>query len=292
MLWQLDLQSGDLTLQPVDVDRLGLDLHLDAAAGLVDEIDGLVRQRAVGDVAIREHRGRHAGGVGDLDAVVGLVLLLDAAEDGDGVLDVGSSTSTGWKRRSSALSFSRCLRYSSSVVAPMARSWPRASAGFSMLPASIEPSVLPAPTRVWSSSMNRMTCARRGLDLVEDGLEALLELAAVLGTREQRRQVQRQDLLALQTVGHVAGGDALRDALDDGGLADPGVSDEDGVVLGPPRQHLQRAADLLVAADDGVELSVGGLLGHVDRVLVECLVLGLGVFAGDLLAAAHRARWR
>ena len=30
----------------------------------------------------------------------------------------GSPTKTGWKRRSSAASFSMCLRYSSSVVAP------------------------------------------------------------------------------------------------------------------------------------------------------------------------------
>ena len=33
---------------------------------------------------------------------------------------VGSPTKTGWKRRSSAASFSMCLRYSSSVVAPIA----------------------------------------------------------------------------------------------------------------------------------------------------------------------------
>ena len=32
---------------------------------------------------------------------------------------VGSSTLTGWNRRSKAESFSRCLRYSSRVVAPM-----------------------------------------------------------------------------------------------------------------------------------------------------------------------------
>ena len=69
----------------------------------------------------------------------------------------GSSTSTFWKRRSSAASFSMYLRYSSSVVAPTQCSSPRASAGFSMLPASIEPSALPAPTIVCSSSMNRMT---------------------------------------------------------------------------------------------------------------------------------------
>jgi hypothetical protein len=45
----------------------------------------------------------------------------------------GSPTNTGWKRRSSAASFSMCLRYSSSVVAPTQCSSPRASAGLSML---------------------------------------------------------------------------------------------------------------------------------------------------------------
>ena len=45
------------------------------------------------------------------------------------------------------------FRYSSSVVAPIMCSSPRASAGLSMLPASIAPSAAPAPTTVWISSM-------------------------------------------------------------------------------------------------------------------------------------------
>ncbi len=69
----------------------------------------------------------------------------------------GSPTSTGWKRRSRAASLSMCLRYSSSVVAPTARSSPRASIGFKRLAASTEPSAEPAPTIVCSSSMKRMT---------------------------------------------------------------------------------------------------------------------------------------
>src|SRR5437868_3918614 len=69
---------------------------------------------------------------------------------------VGSPTNTGWKRRSSAASFSTCLRYSSSVVAPMQCSSPRASAGFNRLDASIAPSAFPAPTSVCISSMKRM----------------------------------------------------------------------------------------------------------------------------------------
>ena len=70
---------------------------------------------------------------------------------------VGSPTMTGWKRRSSAASFSMYFRYSSSVVAPTVCSSPRASIGFSMFDASIDPSAAPAPTTVWSSSMKRMT---------------------------------------------------------------------------------------------------------------------------------------
>ncbi len=68
---------------------------------------------------------------------------------------VGSSTITGWNRRSSAASRSMYLRYSSSVVAPMHWSSPRASGGFRMLAASIAPSAAPAPTSVCSSSMKR-----------------------------------------------------------------------------------------------------------------------------------------
>ncbi len=49
-----------------------------------------------------------------------------------------------------------CSRYSSSVVAPIIRSSPRANIGLSMLEASIEPSDAPAPTTVCSSSMKVM----------------------------------------------------------------------------------------------------------------------------------------
>ena len=74
---------------------------------------------------------------------------------------VVGSTITFWKRRSRAPSFSMLLRYSSSVVAPMHCSSPRARAGLSMLAASIDPAADPAPTRVWISSMKRMMCGFR-----------------------------------------------------------------------------------------------------------------------------------
>ncbi len=70
---------------------------------------------------------------------------------------VGSGTRIGWKRRSSAASFSMFLRYSSMVVAAMTCSSPRARAGLRMLAASMPPSAEPAPTSVCTSSMKTMT---------------------------------------------------------------------------------------------------------------------------------------
>ena len=73
---------------------------------------------------------------------------------------VGSATWMGWNRRSSAASFSRYLRYSSSVVAPMVCSSPRASIGLRIEAASMAPSAAPAPTSVCSSSRNKMMSPR------------------------------------------------------------------------------------------------------------------------------------
>src|SRR5690606_18923737 len=91
------------------------------------------------------------------------------------------------------------------------------------------------------------------LDLIEDRGEALLELAAERGAREQRGDGDGDDAPVLEGRGDVASDDALGEALDDGGLADSGLADEDGVVLGAACEHLHDATDLLVAADDGVE---------------------------------------
>ena len=60
-----------------------------------------------------------------------------------------------------------------------------------------------------------------------------------------------------------------------------------GLFLVRRRQHLDDAADLLVAADDRVELALAGVLGEVAAVPLERLVLLLGVLARDAVAAAH-----
>ena len=56
-------------------------LHAQAACRLVHEVDGLVGQEAVRDVAVGKICCRDERGVRDAHAVVLLVLVLDAAEN-------------------------------------------------------------------------------------------------------------------------------------------------------------------------------------------------------------------
>ena len=126
-----------------------------------------------------------------------------------------------------------------------------------------------------------------GADLAEDRLEPLLELAPVLRPGEHRGQVEREDGLVAQPLRHVAADDPLGQPLHDGGLADPGVADQHGVVLGLARQDLHHPADLGVAADHRVELAGPGVGDQVAPVLLQRLVGDLGHRGGDPLVAAH-----
>ena len=134
--------------------------------------------------------------------------------------------------------------------------------------------------------MNRMIRPSDCGDLLEHGLEPLLELAAELGPGDQRAHVERDHLAVLEALGHVARDDPLGQALDDRRLADARLADQDRVVLGPPAQDLDDPADLRVAADDRVHLALPGQLDQVAAVLLQRLVLVLGVLVGHPLAAA------
>ena len=116
--------------------------------------------------------------------------------------------------------------------------------------------------------MNRMM-SPRVRNLLEHLLEALLEVTAVARAGHQRPEVERVELLVLQRLGHLALDDGLAEALDDGGLADAGLADEDRVVLGPPGEDLHDPLDLLLPADDRVQLALAGRLGEVATELVE-----------------------
>ncbi len=129
-------------------------------------------------------------------------------------------------------------------------------------------------------------------DFLEDRLQPLFELAAVLRAGDERAHVERDDALVLEPFRHVAADDAAGQAFDDGGLADAGLADEHRVVLRAARQHLNDAADFLVAADDRIELASARQLGEVAAVALERLIRALGVLARHALRSAHAGQRR
>ena len=84
-----DFQLGGFAFELVDVGGQRIDLDAQRSGRFVDQVDGLVGEKAVGDVAVRERGRGHDGRVFDAHAVMHFVLLFQAAQDGDGVFDVG-----------------------------------------------------------------------------------------------------------------------------------------------------------------------------------------------------------
>ena len=240
--------------------------QLDARAGLVDEVDGLVGQEAVGNVAARVRDGEVDRIVGVADRVELLVAVLDAHDDPDRVFFVGRRDLDGLEA-----AFERAVLLDRLAI--LGRRGCADALYFAAGERRLE------DVRGVERTLSR-SGADEGMQLVDeddgvlvlhqllhDGLEPLFELAAVLGAGDDERQIERENALVGEEARNVAVGNLLRQALDDGRLADAGLADEDGIVLGPAAEDLDDALEFLIAADQRIELVVHGGLGQVARKL-------------------------
>ncbi len=274
----------DLVLELAVDGRRGHRLDPHPGRGLVDQIDRLVGQEAVGDVAIGQLGRRLQRLVGDVDLVVLLVAVAQALEDLHGLLGrrlvdrdlLEAPLQSGVTLEVLAVLLERRRADRLQLAARQRRLEDRSR-------------VDRALGRTGTDEVVKLVDEQDDVaplgDLLHHLLQALLEFPAVLRARDQRRQVQGVDLLALQQLRHVAVRDPLRKALDDGGLADAGLADQDRVVLGPPREDLHDPLDLGLAPDHRVELALGRELGQVAAELVQelgrLLAFALGRGAGS-----------
>ena len=282
----LDLQLHDAAFDLVELHRQRVDLGAQLRGRLVDEIDGLVRQETVADVAVGEHRGGDQGGVLELHAVVDLVPLAQAAQDADGVLDRG----LGDEHRLEAPLERRVLL---DVLAVLVQG--RRPDGVQLAPGEQRLEHVRGVYRALGRAradhrvqlVDEEHDAAVGVgDLLEHCLQPLLELAAVLGAGDEGSHVEGDQTLVLESLGDVSAHDALGQPLHDRGLADPRLTDEDRVVLGPAREHLDDPPDLFVPADDRIEPGAAGQRGQIAGVALERLVLPFGMLVGHPVRAA------
>ena len=286
----LDLQLQHATLDDVDLGGKRVDLDAQFAGGLVDQIDGLVRKEATGDVAIGEHRGAHQCRVLDAHTMMHFVALLQPAQNRDGVLDGGLAhvhlLETTLERRVLLHVLSILVERGGADHAQLTTG----QHGLDHVP-GVHGALGPARTNDGVQFVDERDHLAGGIgDLLQHGLQTLLELAAILRARQQAGDVERDEPLVLQSLGNVAIGDTTGQALDDGRLAHAGLSDEHRVVLGAATEHLNDPADLGVASDHRIDLAVTSALGEVLSVLLESLELFLGVLIGDAMTSAHVAQ--
>ena len=126
----------------------------------------------------------------------------------------------------------------------------------------------------------------RLLHLIDDRLEALLELAE-LGPGHDPRHVQRQHPLAAQRLRNVLRDDALSESFRNRRLADACVADDDGVVLRATGQCLHDAPYLGAPANHRVELALARQTRQINGVALQRLIAALGARIGHPAPAPH-----
>ena len=91
--------------------------------------------------------------------------------------------------------------------------------------------------------------ALRVFDFLQHSFQTIFELAAILRASQHGSEIEADHTFVLQNLGNIAGDDSLGETLDDGGLSDPRLADEYGIIFRPARKYLDDTADLFVASD-------------------------------------------
>ena len=205
----LDLQPHHPAGELVEFGRHGVDLGADHRAGLVDQVDRLVRQEPVGDVTVAERDRGDQRAVGDLHPVKDLQALPQAAQDRDGVLH---RRLVDHDRLEPALEGRVLLQALAVLVEGRGADQVQLAAGQHRLEhvARVHGPFGGARAHDRVQLVDEQQDASfRGPDLGQDGLEPLLELAAVLGPGHQGAHVEAEDRLVPQPLGHVTAIDPL-----------------------------------------------------------------------------------
>ena len=255
---------------------LVVEIHV--RARLVDEVDGLVGEETVGDVALGERHGHAAHLVGDLHAVEVLVILADALEDLHAVAERGLGDGHGLE---AALKRGVLFNVLAVFVERRRADDLNLAAGERGLEnvCGVHAALGVARADEIVHLVDDEDDVSLAADLFDETFHARLKLAAELRSRDERGEIEQKYLLVAQLRRHVAGGDALRKTLGDRRLADARLADETGVVLLAAVEDLDDALELLAAADHTVELARAGAVGERDAVVIEKLALGLALAA-------------
>ncbi len=228
----------------------------------VHRVDRLVGQAALRDVTAGKGDAGLQGLRGIDDVVVGLVARLDALQDGEGMVEVGRLDQDGLETAlQGAVLLDDAAVFLQRGGADALQFAPRQ--GRFEQPGGIERTGLSAGTHQHVHFVHEEDDFRIAANLLEDGVDALLELASVLGAGHQGAHIERENPLAEQGGGDFPVGNALGEAFHDGGFAAARFTDQHRVVLLAPAENLREAQDLVVTSHHRIQLAAQGGAGQV-----------------------------
>ena len=115
----------------------------------------------------------------------------------------------------------------------------------------------------------------------------MLEVAAILGARQQRAHIQRINARAFEDFRHILLHDAPRQAFGNRRLADASLAHQQWIILAAPAQRLDHALKFGFASDQRVDLA-----GQSLRIEVQRIAFQHAVIAGLLFGFIIALRWR
>ena len=131
---------------------------------------------------------------------------------------------------------------------------------------------------------NDLSLAR--LDLRQYGFEPFFKFSAEFRAGDEGAHIQRKERTVFEIFGDVTSDDTERKSFRDCRFADAGLADQTGIVLRFSGEDTDGVADLLVSADDGIELLRASERGEVLSVFGEHVVGLFGIIVGHSLVAS------
>ena len=256
----------------IQLRRQGIDLRADQGAGFVDQVDGLVGQETVGDIAVGQGGGGNQRGVLNFDAVENLISLLQAAQDRDRILDgrLGDHDRLEPALEGGVLLdifpvFVECRGADAVQLAPGQHRLEQV--------ARVHGAVGLAGADDRMQLIDKEQDSAFALaDFLQDGLQPLLKLAAELRAGDQAAHIQGENRLVLQAFGHVAADDPQRQPFGDGCLADTRLADQDRIVFRLAGKNADDIPDFGIPADDRIQLLLPGQLDQVGTVFLQGVI--------------------
>ena len=253
----LDLQLADLGIEVVDRFRHRIHFQPELGCRLVDQVDRLVRQETVGDVAVRQIDGRNQSVILNTHPMVVFIFFLQSTQDrnrfrGRRLIDHHHLETT--------LQGLVGLKILLVLIQGRRTDGPQFAAGQGRLQdiGRIHGAGGLSGTHQGVDFVDEEDDLALAVnDFLDDALEPFLKFALVFRTGDQGTHIQRIDEFVLQVFRDLAIDDLLGDALGDRGLAHTRLADQDRVVLGPAAQDLEHPADLVVTTDDRIQLPFG-----------------------------------